>query len=106
MKPVDAIVDELVDQLVSAEPHDGLGKEVATLVNGLGATPLMELYVAQRRLAENLDQRGILVHRSFVGNYYTALEMAGFSIALMGLDEELRRFIDSPAGSAHFTQLS
>ena len=102
MRPVDAIVDELVEHLVSARLKDGLGKEVATLVNGLGATPLIELYVAQRRLVENLEERGIDVHRSFVGNYYTALEMAGFSIALMGLDEEMKGLIDAPASSAHF----
>jgi dihydroxyacetone kinase-like protein len=102
MRPVDIIVDELVEHLVSARLKDGLGKEVATLVNGLGATPLIELYVAQRRLVENLDERGISVHRSFVGNYYTALEMAGLSIALMGLDDEMKGFIDAPAVSAHF----
>jgi dihydroxyacetone kinase-like protein len=104
MRPVDAIVDELVEHLVSARLKDSLGKEVAALVNGLGATPLIELYVAQRRLVENLEERGIVVHRSFVGNYYTALEMAGYSIALMGLDHELRALIDAPASSAHFTQ--
>jgi dihydroxyacetone kinase-like protein len=102
MRPVDAIVDELVDHLVSARLKDALGPEVATLVNGLGATPLIELYLAQRRLVENLEERGISVHRSFVGNYYTALEMAGFSIALMGLDEEMKGLIDAPAMSAHF----
>ena len=57
---------------------------------------------AQRRLVENLEERGIDVYRSFVGNYYTALEMAGFSIALMGLDEEMKGLIDAPASSAHF----
>jgi dihydroxyacetone kinase-like protein len=102
IRPVDEIVDELVEHLVSARLKDGLGKEVATLINGLGATPLMELYVAQRRLVENLADRGISVHRSFVGNYYTALDMAGFSIALMGLDEEMKYLIDAPATTAHF----
>jgi len=104
VRPVDAIVDELVEHLVSAEPSGGLGTEVATLVNGLGATPLIELYVVQRRLVENLEGRGTIVHRSFVGNYYTALEMAGFSIALLGVDGELRALIDAPASSAHFSQ--
>lgn len=104
MRPVDDVVDELVEQLLAAEPQGGLGGEVATLVNGLGATPLIELYLAQRRLAENLEERGIAVHRSFVGNFYTALEMTGFSIAVLGVDHELKALIDAPASSAHFTQ--
>ena len=104
MPRVNEIVDELVEHLVSAEPKGGLGKEVATLVNGLGATPLMELYIAQRRLVGSLRQRGVLVHRAFVGNFYTALETAGFSIAIMGLDEELKTLIDAAARSPHFTQ--
>jgi dihydroxyacetone kinase-like protein len=104
LRQVDELVDDLVEHLWSFDPPGGLGSKVATLVNGFGGTPLMELYVAQRRLLENLDGRGVAVHRSYVGNVYTALEMAGFSIALLGLDEELRGLVDAPAAAPHFAQ--
>jgi phosphoenolpyruvate---glycerone phosphotransferase subunit DhaK len=104
MRAVDELVDGLVEDLWSFEPAGGLGGDVATLVNGFGGTPLMELYVAQRRLLRELDRRGVAVHRSYVGNVYTALEMAGFSIALLGLDEERRALIDAPAEAPHFAQ--
>ena len=63
-RPVDALVDDLVDELWSFDPPGGLGEEVATLVNGFGGTPLMELYIVQRRLLQNLEARGVAVHRS------------------------------------------
>jgi dihydroxyacetone kinase-like protein len=104
-RPVDAVVDDLVDELWLFDPPGGLGEEVATLVNGFGGTPLMELYIVQRRLLQNLEGRGVAVHRSHVGNAYTALEMAGFSIALLGLDAELRELVDAPAEAPHFAQV-
>jgi dihydroxyacetone kinase-like protein len=104
MRPVDAVVDDLLERVWSFGPPGGLGGEVATLVNGFGGTPLMELYIAQRRLLDDLASRGVTVHRSYVGNVYTALEMAGFSIALLGLDDERRALIDAPAETAHFSQ--
>jgi dihydroxyacetone kinase-like protein len=104
MRPVDAVVDDLVEDVWSFDPPGGLGDEVATLVNGFGGTPLMELYVAQRRLLDALAERGVSVHRSYVGNVYTALEMAGFSIALLGLDDERRALVDAPARAPHFSQ--
>ena len=104
MRQVDAVVDDLVEDVWSFGPPGGLGGEVATLVNGFGGTPLMELYIAQRRLLDCLATRGVTVHRSYVGNLYTALEMAGFSIALLGLDDERRALIDAPAEAAHFSQ--
>jgi dihydroxyacetone kinase-like protein len=104
MRHVDAIVDDLVDHLWSFDPAGGLGDEVATLVNGFGGTPLMELYLVQRRLLHELERRGVVVHRSYVGNVYTALEMAGFSIALLGLNAERHELIDAPAETPHFAQ--
>ena len=61
-----------------------------TLINGLGATPLLELYIAQRRLQQVLAGRGMSIGRSLVGEFFTALEMAGFSITMLKLDEELK----------------
>jgi len=101
--PADAIVDKIVEVVVSDLPFRA-GDEVVTLVNGLGATPLLELYIAQRRLARNLAERSIAIHRSFVGEYFTALEMAGFSITLLKVDAELKSLLDAPAAAPHFVQ--
>jgi dihydroxyacetone kinase-like protein len=67
------------------------------MVNGLGATPLMELYLAFGNVAESLRGREVTIRRSFVGEYMTALDMAGFSITLLKLDEELKELFDAPA---------
>jgi dihydroxyacetone kinase-like protein len=104
VRTVDEVVDELVEHLWAFAPAGGLGGEVATLVNGFGGTPLMELYIVQRRLLDDLTERGVAAHRSYVGNVYTALEMAGFSIALLGVDDERRELLDAPALAPHFSQ--
>jgi dihydroxyacetone kinase len=75
-------------------------------VNGLGATPLAELFIVFRRAAKLLGDAGIRIHRSYVGEYSTSLEMAGCSITLMRLDDELRRWLDWPAHSPYFTQVN
>jgi dihydroxyacetone kinase-like protein len=102
MKPVDLVVDEMLETLLT----DGFlrlpGTCAVTMVNGLGATPLMELYVVQRRLQAELTRQGIGAYRTFVGQFYTAFETAGFSITLMQADERLARLISAPARSAHF----
>jgi dihydroxyacetone kinase-like protein len=72
------------------------GDRVLAFVNGMGGTPLIELYVVYRKLAEILDGRGITIARNLVGNYITSLEMAGCSITLLRLDEELIRLWDAP----------
>ncbi len=101
--PVDALVDRLVQEVVSDLPFQA-GDEVVTLINGLGATPQLELYIAQRRLTRNLGDRSIAITRSFVGEYFTALEMAGFSITLLKLDDELKGLLDAPAATPCFVQ--
>lgn len=101
--PADEITDQLVDRIL----EDSLfrsGDEVAVLVNGLGATPLAELFIVFRRAAQRLSEAGIRIHRSYVGEYSTSLEMAGCSLTLMRLDDELRRWVDAPASSPYFTQ--
>lgn len=89
----DALVDELAPQLI-AELELQRGDEVAVLVNGLGSTPLEELYVLYRRLHGVLAEQSVSVRRVFVGEYATSLEMAGASISLLRLDERIGRFID------------
>lgn len=104
MQPVDALVDMIVDTVVSDLPF-AASDTVATLINGLGGTPQLELYIVQRRLQTNLANRGISILRSQVGEYFTALAMAGFSITLLQVDDELRELLDAPATSLAWTQL-
>lgn len=76
--------------------YDYSGSEVAVLVNGLGATPLMELYILNNEVEKVLSSKGIKIYKTFVGNYMTSLDMAGCSVTLMKLDEELKELLDAP----------
>jgi len=74
------------------------------LVNGLGATPKEELYILYRSVARILADEGIRVHRVWAGEYATSLEMAGASVTLVRLDDELRTLLDAPADTPFFVQ--
>lgn len=104
LEPADKIVDELLNKIIADIPYTA-GDEVAVLVNGLGSTPLDEQYIVARRINENLKERGINIHRFYVGEYATALEMAGFSISLLRLDDELKKYLDMPAHTPFFIQV-
>ncbi len=78
------------------------GDRVAVMVNGLGATPPEELYILYRRVHSLLEAQGVGVHRAFVGEYATSLEMAGASITVMKLDDELSTLLDHPASTPFF----
>lgn len=78
------------------EDYDYSGSEVALLVNGLGGTPLMELYILNKEVNELLAEKGIRVYRTMVGNYMTALDMTGCSLTLMKLDQELKELLTAP----------
>lgn len=95
LKSANAIVDELLEQILGDLDYEG--KEAAVMVNGSGATPLMELFILNNHIADVLAQKGIRVYRTFVGEYMTSLEMEGFSISLLRLDEELKELLDAPA---------
>lgn len=104
LEPADAIVDRLTDALV-ADLAIGEGDRVAVLVNGMGATPLEELYVMYRRLHEVLSARGIRIEKSYVGEYATSLEMAGASISLLHLDDDRLALLEAPATSPFFQEV-
>ncbi len=94
-----APVDDMAEWLVSPIVSDlGLtrGDNVLAFVNGMGGTPLIELYIAFNSVAKILGGRGIRIGRSLVGSYITSLEMAGFSVTLLKLDDELVRWWDAP----------
>ena len=76
------------------------GERVLAFVNGMGGTPLIELYLAFNSVAKILDDLGIVIDRSLVGNYITSLEMAGFSVTLLRLDAELTKLWDAPVHTA------
>ena len=80
------------------------GDEVVVLVSGLGATPVMELYVLFDEIDRLLGAQGIKIHRSYVGNYFTSLEMMGATLTVMKLDEELKELVDMPAYSMGLKQ--
>ena len=101
LKPADEIVDEMLDAIMREMPA-ARGDRVAVLVNGLGATPLMELYIMNRRVRQRLDAAGLAVHATWVGNWCTSLEMAGASVTCMHLDEELTTMLDHPCDCAMF----
>ncbi|CAN7341449.1 dihydroxyacetone kinase subunit DhaK [Caballeronia sp. LjRoot29] len=99
--------DEIADRLTSAILRDlalPKGSRVAILVNGLGATPLEELYVLYRRAAGMLADQGLTIARSYVGEYVTSLEMAGASITVMQVDDELEALLAAPARSPFFRE--
>jgi dihydroxyacetone kinase-like protein len=101
LKTADAIVDAMMDAIL-AEMAASSGDRVAVLVNGLGATPLMELYIMNRRVKQRLDEAGLAVHATWVGNWCTSLEMTGASVTCMHLDEELTAMLDHPCDCAMF----
>ncbi|MFL6055437.1 MAG: dihydroxyacetone kinase subunit DhaK, partial [Actinoallomurus sp.] len=78
------------------------GDRVAVMVNGLGATPLEELYLLYRRIHRTLADNEITVHRPYVGEYATSLEMAGASVTVLRLDDDLTELLDAPASSPFF----
>jgi dihydroxyacetone kinase-like protein len=93
------IVEQLLEPVVSDLPY-GKGDEVALMINGLGGTPISELYLLYGIAHEQLAARGIQVRKSYVGEYCTSLDMAGASLTLTRLDDELTSLLDAPAEAA------
>lgn len=98
----DACADLLLDRILAEMPCSA-GDDVAILVNSLGSTPHYELYIVLRRVRQRLKARGLKVHRSLVGAYYTSLDMVGLSLSVMHLDLDLKDLLDHPCRSAALT---
>jgi len=97
IEPADAIVDDLLEKVLG-DSVDFTQGDVAVMLNGLGGTPLMELYVAYGHVADVLKREGVNVWRmAYVGEYMTSLEMAGFSVTLLKLDDEMKGYLSAPA---------
>ena len=101
LRSADAVVDEMMDATLS-EMGAARGDRVSVLVNSLGSTPLMELYILNRQIARRLSDAGLAVHRTLVGPFCTSLEMAGASITLMHLDDQLERLLEHPCECAMY----
>ena len=97
-KPAAEMADMMLDYVLPDLPF-AAGDKVAVLLSGLGATPIMELYILYNRIAEVLGQKKIEVKHNFVGNYFTSLEMMGATLTVMRLDDELDRLLARPARS-------
>ncbi|MCI8916822.1 MAG: dihydroxyacetone kinase subunit DhaK, partial [Oscillospiraceae bacterium] len=95
LKTADEIVDMLMAQILG--DLDFTGSEVAVMINSAGATPLMELFIINNRVADVLAEKGVKVYKTFVGEYMTSIEMAGFSISLLKLDSQLKELLDAKA---------
>ena len=103
IEPADKLVDEIVGLILADK--DYRGDDVAILVNGLGATPYEELYIMYRHARRILEAENVRIRRTYVGEYITSLEMAGASITLMQLDEELHDLLAAPANCPMFVQM-
>lgn len=96
LKTADEIAEELLTHVV--DDFGGLeNEEVAVLINGCGGTPLMELYIINRYVQKRLAEMGVKVGKTLVGNYMTSLEMKGFAISILKLDDEMKRLLNAPA---------
>lgn len=91
----DSIAKMLLDSILA--DLDYTGSDVVVLVNGMGGTPLMELYIVNNFVQDYLKEKGVRVYDTMVGNYMTSIEMAGFSLTLLRLDEEMKKLYDAKA---------
>jgi dihydroxyacetone kinase-like protein len=97
------VARRMVDVVIPDLPFQR-GDEIALLISGLGSTPVMELYILYRDVVALLEKIGLNIHVSYVGNYFTSLEMAGATLTLMKLDDELKQCIDLEADSVGLRQ--
>ncbi len=103
LTPARVMAERMVDIIVPDLPF-AAGDDVVVLLSGLGATPVMELYILYGHISAMLEEKGMHIHRSYVGNYFTSLEMMGVTLTVMKLDDELRTLIDADADSIGLAQ--
>ncbi|WP_026695510.1 dihydroxyacetone kinase subunit DhaK [Peribacillus kribbensis] len=101
IQSADEIASVLVEKILDDGVHTS-GDEVAVMINGLGSTPLMELYILNLKVNGLLKEKGLSIYKTFVGEYMTAIDMAGCSVSVLKLDEELKELLDSPSDTLGF----
>ena len=99
LAPASEIVGQMADTIVGDLPFSK-GDEVLAFVNGMGGTPLIELYIVYNELNKLLEGKGIKITRNLIGSYITSLEMAGCSITLLKLDDAMTKLWDAPVNTA------
>jgi dihydroxyacetone kinase-like protein len=104
MSKADPLVEKMMDKILADLPFKS-GDEVCLLINDLGATTMMELLIVNRKAAQILKNNSIKVHDTIIGSYCTCQEMAGFSITMMKLDKELKKYYDMSADSLGFKKV-
>jgi dihydroxyacetone kinase-like protein len=104
LKPADEVVNTMMSAILEDLPFQK-DDEVAVLINGLGATPKEEMYIVYRRINQILKENDLSVFHVYVGEFATSMEMAGFSISLLQLDDELKRLLAKPARTPFFEQV-
>jgi dihydroxyacetone kinase-like protein len=103
LKTADEMAEIMLDIILPDLPFVS-NNEVVVLISGLGATPVMELYILYAKIAEILANKNIKIYRPYVGNYFTSLDMMGVTVTLMKVDNELKELIDLSANSIGFKQ--
>ena len=100
----DSVADQMMEKILADLPFSR-GDEVALMINNLGATTMMEMLIVNRRIRQICEREGITVHRTDVGTWVTTQEMAGLSITLLKLDDELKHYLDLPAESLGYSRM-
>ena len=103
MKTAKEIAEKMINIVIPDYPFKEQD-EVVVLVSGLGATPVMELYVLYNEIEKLIKTKNIIIYKAYVGNYFTSLEMKGATLTIMKLDQELKKLIDMPAYSMGLKQ--
>ncbi len=104
LQTADEITERMTDAIL-ADLQPVAGDRLAVMINGLGATPLEELYIMYGKVHEILVEKGIIIYRPYIGEFATSMEMAGASFTFFKLDDELIELLDVPAHTLFFTQL-
>jgi dihydroxyacetone kinase-like protein len=104
IEPADAVIDEIMAPILADLPYQS-GDEVYVLVNSLGATPLLDLHICFRRVAQILEEKGIKLYKGLVGPFAASMDMAGMSVTLVKLDDELKELLDYPCNTPYYTQV-
>jgi len=102
MQPADVLVDQMLELILPDKPIVK-GDSVCILIDGFGSTTKMEQWIVMRRVVQVLTEKGIKIHASVAGNFATCQEMAGFSITLLRLDDEIKKYYDYPAWAPVYT---
>lgn len=105
LAPADSVIDQMMERIFAEQDYKR-GDEVAVLMNGLGGTPLEELYIMFRRVSQLMAGRSVQIKHVWIGEFATSMEMAGASVSILHLDPELDRLMAAPANTPFFKHIA